>query len=133
MLVEVPAAARTSTSKAWRPWKRHIFCICSWCVFRPSFWSASEAILETKEQHFGELLGYFLQTFWTLFGYLLVDFWTCSGHFGGSEKKVFPKSVGDVWAILWHHRRCLRRGRKGADSCIFQFLHILSYPCGLPI
>ena len=30
----------------------------------------------------------------------------------GVENEVFPKSFGDVWAIIWHHPRCLRRGLK---------------------
>ena len=92
----------------------------------------------------------YIYTFWgtclTLFGHV-------PDKFGGREK-VFPKSFRDVWAILWHHRRCLRRGKKinsktvflekikvvrniflmqnlfsGVDSCIFQFLHIFHiYP-----
>ena len=43
---------------------------------------------------------------------VLVMFRTCSGQGLGVENKFFPKSFGDLWAILWHHRRCLRRGGK---------------------
>ena len=27
-----------------------------------------------------------------------------------NQKKAFPKSVGDLWAMFWHHPWCLRRG-----------------------
>ena len=47
-----------------------------------------------------------------IFIHVLVIFWTCSGQVFGVENKFFPKSFGDLWAILWHHRRCLWRGRK---------------------
>ena len=45
-----------------------------------------------------------------------MTFWISSGHaveqifsFGGGGSKI---SFGDVWVIIWHHRRCLRRGLK---------------------
>ena len=50
--------------------------------------------------------------FYTCFGHVPDMFWTCSGQVLGVENKFFPKSFGDLWAILWHHRRCLRRGGK---------------------
>ena len=38
--------------------------------------------------------------------------WTCSGHVSPvwGQKSSFPKHVGDVWAIIWYHRRCLGKG-----------------------
>ena len=47
-----------------------------------------------------------------IFIHVLVMFRTCSGQVFGVENKFFPKSFGGLWAILWHHRRCLRRGGK---------------------
>ena len=35
------------------------------------------------------------------------------------EKYVFSKSLGDLWAIIWHHRRCQRRGLKIEKSFLF--------------
>ena len=30
----------------------------------------------------------------------------------GVKNEVYPKSLRDLWAIIWHHRRCQRRGLK---------------------
>ena len=58
------------------------------------------------------------------FHIFLYTFWSCSGHvpdkFWGSKLRFFPKSFGDLWAILWHHRRCLRRGGKNYFVCFFK-------------
>ena len=49
-----------------------------------------------------------IYVFYTLFKHLLdMPRTSFAGRFFFS-----PKSVGDVWAIIWHHRRCLRRGGK---------------------
>ena len=37
----------------------------------------------------------------------------------GVKNEVFPKSFGDVWAIIWHHRRCQRRGLKIFSKTFF--------------
>ena len=54
-----------------------------------------------------------------MFIHVLVMFRTCSGQVLGVENKFFPKSFGGLWAILWHHRRCLRRGGKILKICFF--------------
>ena len=54
------------------------------------------------------------------FIHVLVMFRTCSGQVLGVENKFFPKSFGGLWAILWHHRRCLRRGGKILKISFFQ-------------
>ena len=51
-----------------------------------------------------QLLHTFLDTFSTLLGHVSDKF--------GVQNEVFPKSFGDLWAIIWHHRRCLGRGLK---------------------
>ncbi len=43
----------------------------------------------------------------------------------------FPKSVGDLWAIIWHHRRCLRRGLKMKKFVIFQKNKVLLRSSGI--
>ena len=69
---------------------------------------------------------YILYTFYIIsiqISYIFIDvlvmFRTCSGQVLGVENKFFPKSVGGLWAILWHHRRCLRRGGKILKICFF--------------
>ena len=44
--------------------------------------------------------------------HVLDMFRTCSEKVLGVKNEVFPKSLGDLWAIIWHHRRCLGRGLK---------------------
>ena len=58
---------------------------------------------------------YFVYTLYTTF----MQFYASFGHVPDMFRTSFlgrkyfcPKSFGDLWAILWHHRRCLRRGGK---------------------
>ena len=61
---------------------------------------------------FYEVFLYILCTQYTCFTHVSDMFWTCSGKVLEVENDFFPKSVGDVWAMFWHHRWCLRRGGK---------------------
>ena len=61
-------------------------------------------IIYTKYTTVIDFLGHFLEMFRTSLGV---------------ENEVFPKSFGDVWAIIWHHRRCLGRGLKILKKCFF--------------
>ena len=60
---------------------------------------------------------YFLHMFYQFFSHFLDMFRTCSKKDLGLKNKVFPESVGDLWAIIWHHWRCLRRGGKIFKTC----------------
>ena len=46
-------------------------------------------------------------------------FRTCSEKVLGVKNEVFPKSLGDLWAIIWHHRRCQRRDLKIFSKTFF--------------
>ena len=51
--------------------------------------------------------------------HVLDMFRTCSEKVLGVKNEVFPKSLGDLWAIIWHHRRCQRRGLKIFSKTFF--------------
>ena len=39
-------------------------------------------------------------------------FRSCSKNVWSVKNVVFPKSFGDLWAMFWHHPRCLRAHQK---------------------
>ena len=62
-------------------------------------------------------LVHILYTCYILLGSLFQNFLDMFRASFGGRKKLFSIFLGDVWDVFWHHRWCLRRGRKILKIC----------------